>query len=103
MIQDISITLGQDLSLVRGDILRAGNVLAVQLGSLEYAQDFGVDLRYFLESEFRIQNASFKAYLVQRLLEHQINIVNVLSTIEPLIERMTFMIGESDSGQELIS
>lgn len=99
---DILLADTTDLRLHRGDLTRAANVLSVQLGDLEYAPNFGVDLKYFLETEFKIQNESFKAYCVQRLLEHQINVVNVLESIEPLINRLTYMVGDSDTGTELI-
>ncbi len=76
---------------------RAGNVLSVQLGELEFAQTFGIDLRYFLESEFRIQTESFQAYCVQRLLESRINVVNVITTVEQLFASFEFGIGSSEN------
>lgn len=93
----------EDLVIRKTETPRAANVLSTQLGSLEYLPNFGIDLRYFLESEFRLQNASFKAYCVERLLSHQINVVNVLETVETLFTRYIFEIGESNSGTELIA
>ena len=90
---------GEDLNVMDSIVAKAGNVVAVQLASLEYAQDFGVDLRFFLQSEFQFQNESFKAYLVQRLTEHQVNVSQVLDTIEALFERYTFLVG-SDKTQD---
>lgn len=99
---DIISTDGPDLGLIRSDVSRAGNVLSIQLGDLEYAPSFGVDLRYFLESDFMIQNDSFKAYLVQRLMESQVNVVNALSVFETLFEKITFLIGDDNNGTGLV-
>lgn len=95
MLKDI-VSIGADLGVKQSEAERAGNVLATQIGTLEYAPDFGIDLKFFLESEFSIQNASFKAYLVQRLLEHKINVVSVVDTIEQLYTTYTFGVGSSE-------
>ena len=95
---------GSDLILRKSDVTKAGNVLSIQQGSLEYAPNFGVDLEYFLDSELQFQNTSFKAYLVNRLLQHQINVVNVLETIETFARKFLFGIGDSKSSStELIA
>lgn len=91
----IKIEDGADLKLLKSDVSKAGNVLSVQQGALEYAQTFGVDLTYFLNSELQFQNSSFKAYLVNRLLQHQVNVANVLDTIQTFFEKYTFAIGDS--------
>jgi hypothetical protein len=88
-------TDGRDLKLVDSDIMKAGNVVTVQLGSLEYAPDFGSDLRYFLETNFEIQSESFKAYLIERLTQSQVNVTQVISVIDTLFEKHTFLIGGS--------
>jgi len=63
---------------------RAANILSVQLGSLEYAPDIGIDLKYFLDQDVRFQNESFKAYLVQVLATWGINVANFTEDIETL-------------------
>src|SRR5690606_29515640 len=90
---------GEDLVLGQSEAARAGNVLSIQLGSLEYAPTFGVDLTYFLTSDFQFQNQSFKAYLVSRVLQHQINVANVLDTVNALYEKYTFNIGNSTDAE----
>lgn len=101
---DIVSTQGDDLRIQKTDVPRAANVLRVQLGALEYAPAFGIDLSFFLESEFAIQDASFKAYLVRRLLEHKINVVNVQEVVGDLYKDMIFGIDDNKagSGTELI-
>lgn len=97
MLKDIVSFTGSDLGVAQSEAPRAANILSTQIGSLEYATEMGVDLKYFLESEFKIQNESFKAYLVQRLLEQQINVIDVVDTVDSLYHDYTFGIGSSVS------
>lgn len=91
---------GEDLNIMDSIVAKSGNVLSVQLGDLEYAPDFGVDMRFFLTSEFQFQNASFKSYLVQRLTEHQVNVSDVIDTIETLFEKFTHYVGDNAQSNE---
>lgn len=103
MIKDIVTFEGRDLGVQQSEAPRAANILGTQLGDLEFAPDFGIDLKYFLETEFRIQNASFKAYLVQRLLEHRVNVIDVVDLVESLFTKYAFSIGSSeDSGGSFV-
>lgn len=95
MMDIIELPTGEDLRLYDSEVGKAGNVLSVQLGSLSYSPDFGVDLKFFLESEFHFQNDSFKAYLVQRLAENQVNVAQVISTLETLYQKYTFLVGSA--------
>ena len=63
---------------------RAGNILSVQLGALEYAQDFGIDLRYFLSEPINFQDQSFQAYLVQALASRGINVASMTEVLNAL-------------------
>lgn len=102
MLKDVSVNPGFDLTVEQTEAPRAANVLSTQLGILEYAPDFGIDMRYFLQSEFQIQNVSFKAYCVQRLLEHRINVINVIEKVENLFRTNLFLIGSSENNGGLI-
>lgn len=99
---DIVSTVGKDLTIVRTDVSRAANVLSVQLGSLEYAPTFGIDLAFFLTSDFQLQNESFKAYCVERLLSHRVNVVNAIEVLRQLDKSFIFGIGDNDTGTGLI-
>lgn len=88
----VNVQNGMDLGVASSDLPKAANVLSVQLGDLEYQPDFGVDKRYFLERPEAFQNESFKAYLVQRLAEAQINVNEVLETVETLFRKYTFYV-----------
>lgn len=98
MIQDIvEVKDGSDLVLARSDIGRAANVLSVQIGELEYALSFGVDLKYFLVSEYEFQNQSFQAYLINRLVESQVNVVQCIEVVRAFMNTYTFRIGDPNT------
>jgi hypothetical protein len=88
--------IGTDLRLFDAQTSKAANVLSVQLGNLEYAQDFGVDLDFFIQEDFQFQNDSFKSYLIQRLAESNVNVNEVIEEINGLIEKLTFVVGDAD-------
>jgi len=103
MIDIVSVT-GGDLRFLDTDVPRAANILATQLASLEYAPDLGIDLRYFLNEKFSFQNASFKAYLVQRLAENGINVGSVGEVISNLFSTLTFNVDDSqEAGSGMIA
>jgi hypothetical protein len=99
MLKDIVAWEGDDLVVKQSEAERAGNILATQIGSLEYAPTMGIDLKYFLESEFNIQNASFQAYMVQRLLEQRVNVVQVVDVIERLATTFIVSVGSSEQSE----
>lgn len=90
----IEVNDGQDLNVLDSIVAKAGNVLSIQLGSLEYAQEFGVDYKFFLQSDFQFQNDSFRAYLVQRLTEHQVNVAEVTQVVDSLSQQYTHFVGD---------
>lgn len=102
MLDIVELNDGEDLKVVDSIVSKAGNVLSVQLGALEYAQDFGVDTRYFLESDFQIENSSFKSYCVQRLIEHQVNVSAVTELLDTLFEKYTFHVNASEDAKGFI-
>lgn len=101
---DIEFKQGKDLTVLRSDIYRAGNIMRTQLGYLEYAPRVGIDMRYFLESDFAIQNESFKSYTVQRLMESQVNVLNAMTVINDLFQNINYLIGDPNQiGEGLIA
>lgn len=103
MIKDMMIETGKDLTVAQTEAPRAANVLSVQLADLEYASDFGIDLRFFLESEFAIQPESFKAYCVQRLLQHGVNVAKTVDVLDKFYTIIDFRIGSSEGQGALTS
>lgn len=94
---------GLDLGAFDTQVYKAANILGVQLGDLEYAQDLGIDLRYFLSNDFEIQNDSFKAYCIQVLARSGVNVRTVTEVILPLMEQMTFNISPQETSTGLIA
>jgi hypothetical protein len=94
MLDIVEVSFTQDLLVMDSIVPKAANVVSVQLNSLEYAPDFGVDLKFFLQSEFQFQNESFKSYLVQRLAESQVNVSQVIAMVDTLFEKYTHYVGE---------
>ncbi len=100
MIDIIELNDGEDLGLTDTVVMKASNLCSVQLGSLEYAQSFGVDLNFFLSSEFQIQVESFRSYLVQRIVENQINVTEVITTINTFSHKYTYFVGDKGTNEE---
>jgi hypothetical protein len=90
-------SIGTDLTVLNSQANKAANVLSIQIGELEYAPTFGIDLRFFLDENLQFQNESFKSYLIQRLAEHHINVNQVLEALETFYQQFTFTVGESES------
>lgn len=82
---------------------RAANILSVQLGALEYAQDLGIDLRYFLTESVRFQNDSFKAYLVQVLATWGINVATLTETLESLASTYTINLTPEETSDGMVA
>lgn len=78
------IDITTDLVILDSQIGKGANVLSVQLGSLEYLPNFGIDFAYFLTDQFQFQNESFKAYILQRLAESSVDVATVTEQVEAL-------------------
>lgn len=93
-------SIGTDLGLYDTQTERAKNILSVQIGDLEYAQTLGIDLKYFLSEDFRFQNESFKAYLIQTLANYSINVASLIEAVNALSNKYTFNLtpAETDGG-----
>lgn len=102
MIDIVSATPGLDLGIFDTDTTKAANILSIQEGVLEYAPLLGIDLKYFLSEDFSFQNASFKAYLVERLANNRINVSSVLEQVENLYSILTFKLSAEDKTSGLI-
>lgn len=97
------IGVGEDIRVFDTQTSKAGNILSVQLGALEYAPTIGIDLAYFLREDVSFQNESFKSYLVQVLANNGINVSSVLDTVEALYRQYTFNITPEETSTGLVS
>ncbi len=96
-------TGGDDIGLFDTQTTKAANILNVQLGALEYAPNLGIDLKYFLSDEFKFQNASFKAYMIEILANNGINVSSVIDIMEDLFSVYTFNIKSEETNSGLIA
>lgn len=92
-----------DLGVLDTNVSRAGNILSIQLGSLEYAPDLGIDLKYFLSEEFIFQNESFKAYLIQVLALSSISVASVKDTVDNLMRNYVINLEATENSSSLIA
>lgn len=92
-----------DLGILENDAPRAKNILSVQINTLFYAPDLGIDLKYFLNEEFRFQTESFKAYLVEKLSNYSINVASVDEIVNDLDRQFNFNLTPSENDGTLVS
>lgn len=103
MIDIVSAEQGLDIGLYNTQTSRAANILSVQLGSLEYIPEFGIDLKYFLREDFSFQNESFKAYLIEVLANNSINVTSVIDSVLALYSNYTFNLAPVETSTGLVS
>jgi hypothetical protein len=103
MIDIISAHNGQDLGVLDTQAPKAGNILSIQLGSLEYAKDLGIDLAYFLSDDFRFQNESFNSYLIEVLANRGVNVSSIIEVVENLSKNMTINVVPDETSTALIA
>lgn len=101
--KDITEFNGNDLSLFETQVPKAGNILSVQLRSLEYAPTLGIDLKYFLQEGIIFQNESFKSYLVEVLANRGINLSTFESTIENLFANYELNLAPEETSTGLVA
>lgn len=77
-----------DSLIVNTDVYKADNLLKTQTGSLIYAVDFGIDLNYFLNPAFEIENDVFINYLQQRISEFSMSIGDLKRVTEEFSEKV---------------
>lgn len=103
MIDIVGIHDGEDLHLFNAQTVKAQNILSVQLGSLEYAPDLGIDLAYFLSEQFRFQNESFKSYCISTLATYGISVAELVDTEQSLFRQYEFILAPEETTDGLIA
>lgn len=99
----VSAETGLDLGVFDTQTGRAANILSVQWGALEYAPELGIDLAFFLSEDFKFENDSFKAYLIEVLANRGINVSTLVETIESLWHDYTFNLSADQTSTALIA
>lgn len=99
MIDLVTFQTGFDLGIADTITPKAGNLLGTQLGSLDYAPLFGVDLHYYLTTNFKIQMETFKAYLIGQMIQNQINVNDVEETLTTFTDVLSWDVGDVSEAQ----
>lgn len=101
MIDIVEVTT--DAVMVDTQTAKATNLMSVQVGSLEYAPTFGIDLKYFLQDGIKFQNDSFQAYLVEALANKGINVASLVTQINALFEEYNFNLAQEETSTSLVA
>lgn len=96
MIDIVSSPQGADLGIFDTQAPRAANILSIQVGSLEYAKDLGIDLKFFLSEDFRFQDQSFRAHLVDVLSRFGISVATIDVEVSALLTTYKFNLVPDD-------
>ncbi|WP_424244957.1 hypothetical protein Dip510_000065 [Elusimicrobium posterum] len=84
-----------DIILSNTEIPKAKNLFEVQEGDLYYFDSWGIDLDYFLNPDYQIQNASFNSYLLQKLGEWGLNVTGFMNKDGQFAQDLNFTFGDS--------
>lgn len=91
-----------DSVIVDTDLYKADNLLHVQEGDLLYMTDFGIDLKYFFNPDFKIENIVFVNYLQQQIAKWHMNIIDLKSTLDNFIEKIQITLAPSEENNVVI-
>lgn len=80
------------------DVFKAENILNIQIGSLYYAQDLGIDLARFVNSDVNIQPETFRAYTIQELTRQGVQLQTVITAFENFMSTITYTASEPEQG-----
>ena len=79
-----------DLEFMASELPRAENLIGVQLGSLVFQPDWGVDLQHFLNPNYEIQAECFESHLIQRIGFWGMNVIDFIPKQGKFIREMIF-------------
>lgn len=94
MIDIVKIEDGGDLRVADAVSPKAAAIVSVQVGSLEYAPNLGVDKRYFLQEGLEFPLASWKSHVVEQLTKQMVNVFAVRDLERLLDVTHTFEVGD---------
>lgn len=97
------VRIDTDMGFYDTQTTRAKNILSTQLGSLVYAPDLGINLKFFLSEEFSFQTDSFKSYLIQVLANNSINVQTIDEVITNLYQVFGFNLTPEQTDTALIT
>ena len=69
----------------KNDKYKALNLLAVQLREKNYAPDFGIDLDFFINSDYEITPKTFTTHILKRLSDYAVAVDRVENVVDDFI------------------
>lgn len=96
--RDIYLDKNGFLQMSNTDVFKAENILNIQIGSLYYAQDLGIDLARFVNSDVNIQPETFRAYTIQELTRQGVQLQTVITAFENFMSTITYTASEPEQG-----
>lgn len=83
-------SLGPDVQTdENSDKYKALNLLSVQLQDKNYAADFGIDLDFFINSEYQITPETFTTHIMKRLADYSISVNRVQRVVDDFVANIT--------------
>ncbi|MDR2708640.1 MAG: hypothetical protein LBC07_01510 [Elusimicrobiota bacterium] len=77
-------------------LCKAQNLLEVQERSLYYAQNFGVDLAYFIESSIHFQNEVMQAHISEKLMTNYLVVAQYSAAVESFFQKHSIQISNAE-------
>lgn len=82
-------------------VFKAENILNVQVGSLYYTQDLGIDLVRFITPNFEIQPETFRSYVIQELLQQGVRVDEITTIDSQFMANFIMSVSEPTTEGEL--
>ena len=79
------------------DVYKGANILKIQVGTLVYAPDLGIDLESFLTDDVKIQPETFKSYSTEQLVNQGVRSSDIATLEEQLNTLLNYTV---DSTQQ---
>lgn len=94
--RDIYLDNNGDLQTSNTDVFKAENILNIQIGRLYYAENLGIDLARFIDSDVNIQPMTFRAYTIQELTRQGIQLEQVETVFRDFLTAINYTAIEPD-------
>lgn len=86
-----------DLVYIDTNLIKAKSVMEVQEGSLEYLPEFGVDYKYFIQSDIQYQKENLQGHIMDRLSLNLVPPDTISSMSDLLSEKLLIGIKNKDN------
>lgn len=85
---DIADNFTTDFILEDNNCYKARNILNVQVGSLWFEKDFGIDLKFYVFGDLEFSYETFNFYLINTLINYGIDVNTYTSVLDNFINNL---------------